>query len=228
MRNRYLRLFISLAAAIAVSVVIIVSTGEKQPTYRSVVVVSEEIETNTSLSKQNLTVKNIPANAVPEEALETIPQGKLAGQKLWPGQFLLLPMVKDNPVMLPEPDNRFFSIPINLKTAGGIQQGDRVDVFFFTEDKGSQGNGESKLILSGITVVNILNQNGQGLAGKSDKVMGSAAVPAVVEVLVTAAQANLLNAAANIGTLALARYLPESQPVTDLPAVIVNGGDVQW
>lgn len=58
--------------------------------------------------------------------------------------------------------------------------------------------------------------------------MGSAAVPAVADVLVTAAQANLLNAAANTGTLALARYLPDSQPVTDVPAVVVNGGDVQW
>lgn len=117
MRNRYLRLFISLAAAIAVSVVIIVSTGEKQPTYRSVVVVSEEIETNTSLSKQNLTVKSIPADAVPEGVLEVIPQGKLAGQKLWPGQFLLPPMVKDNPVALPVREHRVFSIPISLKAA---------------------------------------------------------------------------------------------------------------
>ncbi|KKM13056.1 hypothetical protein SY88_00385 [Clostridiales bacterium PH28_bin88] len=228
MRNRYIRLAVSLAAAMAVSFLLVVSTGEKQTVYRPVVMVTRDIEPNTPLTSQNLAVKDIPAETVPAEALQAIPQGKVAGQKLWTGEFLLSPMVKDNPIALPVPDHRVFSIPVSLKAVGGIQPGDRVDVLLFSEDKASHGSGESRVILSGITVVDILNQKGQALAGKEDKVMGSAAVPAVAEVLVTAAQANLLNAAANTGTIALARYLPDSQPVTDVPAVVVNGGDVQW
>lgn len=228
MRNRYLRLAVSLVAALAVSVFLVVSVGEKQTVYRSVVAVTRDTGPNTPLTAQNLAVKNIPAEAVPAGALAAIPAGKVAGQKLWQGELLLPPMVKDNPVAQPSPEQRVFSIPVSLKAVGGIQPGDRVDVLLFSEDKTSQGNGESRLILSGITVVNILNQNGQALAGKEDKVMGSAAVPAVAEVLVTAAQANILNAAANTGALALARYLPNSQPITDVPAVVVNGGNVQW
>lgn len=229
LNNRYVRLGISLVAALAVTWFLVSTLTENQvEAYRTVVVASSDIEANTALTSQNLEVRNVPVTAVPEQALAAIPSGKLAGQKIWKGEILLPPMVKDNPVMLPEPDNRVFSIPINLKTAGGIQPGVQVDVLLFSEDKISQGNGESRVILSGITVVDILNQNGQALSGKEDKVMGSAAVPAVAEVLVTAAQANLLNAAANTGALALARYLPDSQPVTDVPAVVVNGGDVQW
>lgn len=228
MRNRYLRLAVSLVAALVVSFLLVVSTGEKQTVHRPVVLVTRDTEPNTPLTAQNLAVKNIPAEAAPAGALASLPAGKVAGQKLWTGEFLLPPMVKDNPVALPVPEHRVFSIPVSLKTTGGVKPGDRVDVLLFSEDKTNHVYGESRVILSGITVVDILNQNGQALAGKEDKVMGSAAVPAVAEVLVTAAQTNLLNAAANTGTIALARYLPDSQPVTDVPAVVVNRGDVQW
>jgi len=227
-RNRNLRLAVSLVAALVVSVFLVVSTGEKQTVYRPVVAVIRDIEPNTPLTAQNLAIKNIPAEAVPAGALDTIPAGKVAGQWLWSGELLLPPMVKDNPVAQPNPEKRVFSIPVSLKAVGGIQPGNRADVLLFSEDKTSQGSGESRVILSGITVIAILNQNGQALTGKEDKVTGTAAVPAVAEVLVTAAQANLLNAAANTGALALAGYLPDSQPVTDVPPVIVNGGNVQW
>lgn len=103
-----------------------------------------------------------------------------------------------------------------------------MDVFVFTGDKNSHGGGESRLLLSGITVVGILNQSGQVLAGKDSKALGSAAVPAVAEVLVTTTQANLLNAAANTGILSLARYLPKSRPVKDVPPVSMLGGSLQW
>jgi Flp pilus assembly protein CpaB len=114
-----------------------------------------------------------------------------------------------------------------LQSAGGIQPGDQVDVFLFTADRDNLGGGESKLLISGVTVVGILNQNGQAISGKEGKTQGSATVPSVAQVLVTAAQANLLNAAANIGELSLARYLPQSQPVKDVPTFIVTGGSIQ-
>ncbi|TDA67819.1 MAG: hypothetical protein D9V47_09925 [Clostridia bacterium] len=227
MRNRYLRLAVSLAAALAVSFFLVASTGEKPTVCRPVVVVTKDVEPNTPLTSQNLAVKNIPAEAVPAGALAALPAGKVAGQRLWPGEFLLLPMVKDNPVALPVPEHRVFSIPVSLKAAGGVKPGDQVDIFLFTGDKTNRGGGESRLLLSGVTVVDLLNQNGQALAGKQEKATGSAAVPTVAEVVVTAAQANLLNAAANTGTLALARYLPDSRPVADVPAVLLEGGSLQ-
>jgi len=227
LNNRYVRLAISLAAALVITWFLVATLTEKQVAYRPVVVASLDIEANTALTSQNLEVRNVPVTAVPEEVLAAIPSGKLAGQKIWHGELLLPPMVKDNPVTLPEPENRIFSIPINLKTGAGIQPGDRVDVFVFTGDKNSHGGGESRLLLSGITVIGILNQSGQVLAGKDSKALGSAAVPAVVEVLVTTTQANLLNAAANTGILSLARYLPESRPVKDVPPVSMMGGSLQ-
>ncbi|KKM12921.1 hypothetical protein SY88_01055 [Clostridiales bacterium PH28_bin88] len=227
MRNRYLRLAVSLVVAMAVSFLLVVSTGGKQTVYRPVVMVARDIESNTPLTGQNLAVKNIPAEAVPAGALAALPAGKVAGQRLWQGELLLPPMVKDNPVAQPDPENRVFSIPVSLKAAGGVQPGDRVDVLLFTGGKTNQDGGESRLILSGVTVVDLLNQNGQVLAGKEEKVTGSAAVPAVAEVLVTAEQANLLHAAANTGTLALARYLPDSRPVADVPPVLLEGGNMQ-
>lgn len=226
MRNRYLRLAVSLVAALAVSVFLVVSTGEKQTVYQPVVVVTRDTEPNTPLTARNLAVKNIPAEAVPEGALATIPVGKVAGQKLWPGEFLLSPMVQDNPIALPAPEHRVFSIPVSLTAAGGVKPGDRVDILLFTGDKTIQGGGQSRLLLSGVTVVDLLNQNGQGLAGREEKTTGSAAVPAVAEVLVTAEEVNLLNAAANTGTLALARYLPDSRPVADVPPVLLEGGSL--
>lgn len=108
MRNRYLRLAVSLAAALAVSIFLMASTGEKQIVYRPVVVVTRDTEPNTPLTTQNLAVKNIPAEAVSTSALEAIPAGKVAGQRLWPGEFLPPPMVKDNPVTLPVPEHRSF------------------------------------------------------------------------------------------------------------------------
>lgn len=227
-RNRYLRLAVSLAAALAVSILLVASTGEKPTVYRPVVVVTKDVEPNTPLTSQNLAVKNIPAEAVPAGALAALPAGKVAGQRLWPGEFLLPPVVKENPVAQPDPDNRVFSIPVSLKAAGGVKPGDQVDIFLFTGNKTNQGGGESRLLLSGVTVVDLMNQNGQALAAKEEKATGSAAVPAVAEVLVTAEQANLLHAAANTGTLALARYLPDSRPVVDVPPVVLlEGGSVQ-
>jgi len=151
LNNRYIRLAISLVVALVVTWFLATTAGEKQVAYRSVVVASQDIEANTALTSQNLEVRNVLVTAVPEEVLAAIPSGELAGQKIWKGELLLPPMVKDNPVTLPKPRNRVFSIPINLKTGAGIQPGDRVDVFVFTGDKNSHGGGESRMLLSPVS-----------------------------------------------------------------------------
>ncbi len=225
--KRMIRLGISLVAALVITGLLVMTTSERQVAYKPVVVASHDIEANTPLSPKILEVRSVPVAAIPENALLEIPSGKLAGQKIWKGEYLLQPMVKDDPVALPEPENRIFSIPISIKTTGGIQPGDRVDILLYTADKINQGSGESKLLFSDITIVQILNQNGQVITEKDSKALGTASVPAVAEVLVTADEANLLNAAANTGTLSVARYLPESQPVQDVSAVFVTGGSIQ-
>lgn len=227
LNKRVVRLVVSLLATLAITYLLVVSTSEKQVVYVPVVVATKDIEANAALTPENLEVRSIPITAVPEKAFSVIPGGKLAGQKIWKGEYLLPAMVKDHPVTLPEPGNRIYSIPVTLQSAGGIQPGDRVDVFLFTADQANRGGGESKLLLSGVTVMEILNQNGQAITGKEGKTQGSAAVPSVAQVLVTVAQANLLNAAANTGELSLARYLPHSQPVKDVPTLIVTGGSIQ-
>lgn len=227
LNKRKVRLGISLVAALVITCLLVISTSERQVTYQPVVAALQDIETNTNLTTKNLEVRKVPVTAFPEGALTAIPSGKLAGQKIWKGEYLLQPMVKDDPVTQPEPENRIFSIPISVKTVGGIQPGDRVDVFLFAVDKNNQGSGESKILLSDIKIVQILNQNGQVITGKESKPLGSGSVPAVAEVLVTVEQANLLNAAANTGTLSVARYLPESQPVQGVSAVVVTGGNIQ-
>ena len=227
LNKRMVRLGISLVAALVITGFLVITTSERQVVYKSVVVASQDIDVNTVLTPKILEVRNVPADAVPENALLEIPNKKLAGQKIWKGEYLLTLMVKDDPVALPEPENRIFSIPISIKTTGGIQPGDRVDILLFTADKNNQGNGESRLLLSDITIVQILNQNGQVITDKDSKALGTASVPAVAEVLVTADEANLLNAAANTGILSVARYLPESQPVQDVSAVLVAGGSIQ-
>lgn len=75
MRNRYLRLAVSLVAALAASIFLVVSTGQKQTVYQPVVVVTRDAEPNTPLTAQNLSVKNIPAEAAPVETLAAIPAG---------------------------------------------------------------------------------------------------------------------------------------------------------
>lgn len=227
LNRRMIRLGISLVAALVITGLLVMTTSERQVVYKSVIVASQDIEANSVLTPKILELRNVPATAIPENAMLEIPSGKLAGQKIWEGEYLLQPMVKDDPVALPEPENRIFSIPISIKTTGGIQPGDRVDILLYTADKINQGSGESKLLFSDITIVQILNQNGQVIIEKDSKALGTASVPAVAEVLVTADEANLLNAAANTGTLSVARYLPESQPVQDVSAVLVTGGSIQ-
>ncbi|KKM12707.1 hypothetical protein SY88_02240 [Clostridiales bacterium PH28_bin88] len=56
-------------AALAVSILLVASTGEKPTVYRPVVMVTTDTEPNTPLTVQNLAVKNIPAEAVPAGAL---------------------------------------------------------------------------------------------------------------------------------------------------------------
>ncbi|MDN5344565.1 MAG: Flp pilus assembly protein RcpC/CpaB [Clostridia bacterium] len=223
MQNRYVRLAISLAAALVLTYLIISMGSSEKVQYRTVMVAARDIEPNTALGEDNLSPQKLPAHLVPEGALGSVPAGKLAGQKIWKGELLLQPMVRDNPVNLPVPENRIFAIPVNLKTASGLRPGDRVDVLLFTGkqsgggEKGLSSDGESRLILAGVEVVRVLNQSGAVLNEAKGAASGSAAVPAVAEVLVTVSQANLLNVAANIGTLALARYLPASQPVAGVP-----------
>jgi len=89
LNTRYVRLAISLVAAIVVTWFLVASLTEKQAVYRPVVVASLDIEANTALTSQNLKVRNVPVTAVPEEALADIPSGKLAGQKIWKGELLL-------------------------------------------------------------------------------------------------------------------------------------------
>ncbi|MCR4441247.1 MAG: AAA family ATPase [Peptococcaceae bacterium] len=170
--KRVVRLAVSLVAALAITCLLMVSTSDKQVAYVPVAVATRDIEANAPLTPENLEVRSIPAAAVPEKAFSAIPGGKLAGQKIWKGEYLLPPMVKDHPVTLPEPGNRVFSIPATLQSAGGIQPGDRVDVFLFAADRSNRGGGESKLLLSGITIVGILNQNGQAISGKEGKTQG--------------------------------------------------------
>jgi len=227
LNKRVIRLGISLVAALAITFFMVVATSEREVAYQSVVVASQDIEANTVLTPKILEVCNVPVTAAPEGVLTAIPNGKLAGQKIWKGEYILHPMIKDDPVTLPEPENRIFSIPISAKTVGGIQPGDRVDVFLFTADKSNLGSGESRMLLSGISIVQILNQNGKVITEKESKALGSGSVPAVAEVLVTADQANLLNAAANTGNLSVARYLPGSQPVQNVSALSVAGGNVR-
>jgi len=227
LNKRVIRLGISLVAALLITWVLVISTSEGQVTVQHAVVALQDIEANTNLTSKNLEVCNVPVTAAPEGVLTAIPNGKLAGQKIWKGEYILHPMIKDDPVTLPEPENRIFSIPISAKTVGGIQPGDRVDVFLFTADKSNLGSGESRMLLSGISIVQILNQNGKVITEKESKALGSGSVPAVAEVLVTADQANLLNAAANTGNLSVARYLPGSQPVQNISALSVAGGNVR-
>lgn len=227
LNKRVARLGISLVAALVITGFLVMTTSERQVVYKPVVVASQDIEANTVLNPKILEARNVPADALPENALLEIPNGKLAGQKIWKGEYLLPAMVTEDPVALPKPENRIFSIPISIKTAGGIQPGDRVDVFLFTADKNNQGSGESKLLLSDITIVQTLNQNGQVITEKESNAVGSGSIPAVAEVLVTADQANLLNAAANTGTLSVARYLPGSKPVQNISSVTVTGGSIQ-
>jgi len=85
MRNRYLRLAVSFAAALAITFLLLVSTAQQETVYRTVVVVSKDIQPNTPLNAQNLLLKNIPAEAVPSGALAVITVGKVAGQMLWQG-----------------------------------------------------------------------------------------------------------------------------------------------
>lgn len=152
-----------LSGSLVITGFLVMTTSERQVVYKPVVVALQDIEANTVLTPKILEVRNVPATAVPEKALLEIPSNKLAGQKIWKGEYLLTPMVKDDPVALPEPENRIFSIPISIKTTGGIQPGDRVDILLFAADKNNQRSGESKLLLSNISIVQILNQNGQAI-----------------------------------------------------------------
>lgn len=222
MRNRYLRLAVSLAVALLISLLLLGSAGARKPVLRPVVIAKGDIEVNDTLSDHNLAVINIPAAVAPAGALTAIPKGKVAGQHIFPGEFLLPGKVKDAPVVVVRPEDRAFPVPVNLAGAGGIQAGDRVDVLLYTGDKNRGEPGKSRVVVSGVTVLEVLNQQAQALTPKEKNTAGSAAVPAVAVLLVTLDQAHLLHVAANSGTLALARYLPESKP-----AQVASGGEIR-
>lgn len=111
LNKRVVHLVVSLLAALVITCLLVISTSGTQVAYVPVVVATQDIEVNADLTPENLEVRNIPVTVAPQKVLSAIPGGKLAGQKIWKGEYLLSPMVKDHPVTLPEPGNRVFSIP---------------------------------------------------------------------------------------------------------------------
>ena len=204
--RKYLRLVAFLFAAVGISTYITVSGAEKIERV-DVVIIKESVQQNEPLGKNNLEIKKLPATGIPPGAIKEIPTGKVAGTDLYPGQYMLPHMANERPSDVLGPEHRTFPIPVALSNVGLISQGDTVDLFWFNE------SGASQLILSGVTVNSVLDSAGNKLVRQPETKIGEKMVPAVVELVVTVKQANMLNKAVNTGNFKLARYKPDSKPV---------------
>lgn len=224
MKSKYIRVGISLAVALVVSFIIFSSAREANSVdYTQAVVVTKSIEQNETVDDQNAAVKKVPAAMVPQNALKEIPSGKKAAQNLYPGQFIVPQMICDKKTVEIKPEHRIYSIPVTLSGAGQIKEGDIVDVFHYINP------GRSELIISGVTVYSVLNADGKKIASRGETKIGEKVTPSVVELLVTADQANRLNLAVNTGTFTLGKYTAKSEPVRISPVDLtqIGGGQVE-
>jgi len=211
LRNPYARLALSATVALLVTAAIL-TTQRPAVQYRTVAVLTQDVEPNTELTSDHVALQRVPESLVPPGALDAVPKGKRAAQKLWKGQVLLPGMLVEDPLAQPSPDHRVLALPVDLASAGALRPGDLIDVILITGDP-KRGVGESRLIASALPVVRVLNQQGRSVTESTSPAAGSSALPAVVEVLVTAADAPVLAAAVHTGAISVARYLPESRPV---------------
>lgn len=220
-KNKYLRLVISLLLAVSVSVFVFYKAQEiNRVEYQKVVVIKKTIPQNESITPENVEISKRQVGSTPKGTLTKVPTDKLAAMDLYPGQCLMSQMLADRKTTVEKPEHRVFPISVNLSSTGLIQAGDLVDILMFTGGKNAPG--QSKLILSGVKVNSVLNSGGRQLKKTSNS--ESKIIPAVVELLVTAQEANMLNYAVNTGTFTLAKYNATSEPV---PVPGVNHSQIE-
>jgi len=219
-KNKYVRMALSLVIALVTAFFIHNSAREASSVeYQQAVIVTKQIKQNEPVNGRNVEVKKVPAENMPESALKEIPDNKRAAQTLYEGQFIIPEMLTESKTIKLQPKHRIYPLPVSLSGAGKIRQGDKVDVYWF-----DQVEQQSGVIVSGVTVHNALDSKGNKIIDKEETKIGEEVAPAVVELLVTAEQANRLNLAANNGTFTLGRYNPQSEPVHVPPVSYIPGG----
>ncbi|MBO8169099.1 MAG: hypothetical protein H0Z35_07955 [Thermoanaerobacteraceae bacterium] len=201
--------------------------SQAQIEYVPAVVVTKNVAQNEVLNDSNLEIRNVPVSAVPENALKSIPKGAFAAKPLFKGEYLLSPMVSNEKVFIVLPDHRLVSIPVQLDTTANIDEGDFVSIFWYYEDEELV---KSEMLLDKIRVHSVRNDTGRVISGDpglvKSQITGSFFVPAVVEVYATPEQINILNIAANAGTLRLSKYLPVSKPIQEKPKAELREGEI--
>jgi len=209
MKNKYVRVGLSLIIALVTGFLIYNAASEASNVeYLQVAIVREQINQNETVSEQNVEIRKVPAESVPGTALKEIPGGKRAIHNLYAGQFIIPQMLSDSETVEAQPEHRIYPVPVNLSGTGAIREGDKVDLFWF--DETGRQSGE---IVSGVTVHSALDSDGNKIVAKEETKIGEKITPAVIELLVTAEQANKLNLAVNNGTFTLGKYNAQSQPV---------------
>lgn len=212
MRNRTVRLLISVLAAFLAGTSLLKQVAAPTVEYATVAVATRDIDYHEALSSSNVALRRVVASSVPEGALTEIPAGKIAAQKMWAGQILLPGMISAPGQSATTPEHRVMTIPVSLETVGGIRIGDHVDVILVTTDRRT-GEAVAKTVVTDLEVVGLLNQNAVRIdTSAKDTSNSKAMVPAVAELLVTLDQAKAISAALEMGTLRLVQYLPNSQP----------------
>jgi len=222
MNKHYLRLGTSLLIALSASFFIFRGAqGVNKVEYRHAVVVKEIIHQNEEISPASLLTKKAPVDSIPRGALNEFPTGKIAAYNIYPGQYLIPQMLADHKTVVEKPEHRIYPVPVSLSSAGKIMKGDMVDVYWFFGGENSAARSEQ--ILTGVLINRVLNSAGNEIDKKmlEDNKIGEKATPAVVELLVTAEQANKLNLAVNTGLLSLAKYKPGSESV-NVPVISQN------
>ncbi|MBO8129669.1 MAG: hypothetical protein H0Z39_10840 [Peptococcaceae bacterium] len=224
--RKYVRLLVSLVVAGVITFFLFTTAqgAGNDIEYRSVAVVKAQIKQNELVTSKNIEIKQAPLGMVPENTLDSIPQGKVALVDLYPGQYLLPQMLSNKKTTDVGPRHRIYPIPVDVRSVGQIKKGDLVDILWFPNQE--TGNGQpvnisnltSKVVLSGVEIDNILTGDGHPIAERDDAkgLSGSRSEPGILEVLVTVDEALLLNKYANTGHLSTARYMPQSEPVAAL------------
>jgi pilus assembly protein CpaB len=193
-------------------------TAPTQP----VVVASADLTLGTELKKEDLTVMNFPAGAVPE--------GTFARPADILGRGLIVPMVKNEPVLkgklaskeagaglppvIPE-GMRAVSVRVNevIGVAGYVLPGTRVDVLATASPNGQSQDATTKVILSNVQVLTA------GTRMEQDTKEGKPMQVTVVTLLVFPEQSERLALASTEGKIQLALRNPLDQGAPETPGV---------
>jgi pilus assembly protein CpaB len=161
----YAAVFIAAMATYGVFRVLQAAKTSARVTTRPVVVAAKNIPAGASLDKQSLEVKQLPAGAVPNEALASLEaaQGRVARVPIFAGEAIVpgrLARAGTAPGLEAQitPGMRAMSVRINdvAGLSGLIQPNSRVDVLVSLRENGVRGTEEvSKLFLENMRVLSM-------------------------------------------------------------------------